>query len=290
VELARITTAAGPAAVITSGDRTSGSLATVDGRSFDDLPALLEAAGGDTARIEPGAGVTLEAARLLPVVGLPRKIVCIGLNYRAHAAETGASIPERPVVFPKWDNALAGPYDDVPLPEESNEVDWEAELAFVFGRRCRRVQAGDAASVVFGFTAANDLSMRDYQKATSQWGPGKTWDRGTAVGPVIVDTAQAGGVSPDLAIRGRRNGTVEQDSRTDDLIFGVPALVEFLTSFMTMEPGDLVLTGTPSGVGFSRTPPEFLQAGDVYEVEIEGIGVLRNRFVAERDWLPKEEA
>jgi len=142
---------------------------------------------------------------------------------------------------------------------------------------------------VFGFTAANDLSMRDYQKATSQWGPGKTWDHGTAVGPVLVDAAQFGAVSPDLAIQGRRNGTVEQDSRTDDLIFGVPALVEFLTSFMTMEPGDLVLTGTPSGVGFSRTPPEFLQPGDVFEVEIEGIGALRNRFVAERDWVAREE-
>ena len=283
MEIARTMTAGGPAVVIATGDRTSGHLATIDGRTFEDLPDLLDAADGDASRIDAGATVDLDA--LLPVVGRPRKIVCIGLNYRGHAAETNVPLPPAPVVFPKWDNALAGPSDDVPLPDESSEVDWEAELAFVFGKRCRRMAAADAASVVFGFTAANDLSMRDYQKATSQWAPGKTWDRGTAVGPVLVDTAQIGSVAPDLAIRGKRNGELVQDSRTNDLIFGVPELVAFLTSFMTMEPGDIVLTGTPAGVGFTRTPPQFLQPGDVFEVEIEGIGSLRNRFVAERDWV-----
>lgn len=266
---------------MTNGARTVGALATVGGNDFDDLPALLEAVDGEPGRITSGAELELSEANMLSVVARPRKVIGIGLNYRAHAAETGADLPARPVVFPKWDNAIAGPYDDIPLPPESSLVDWEAELAFVFSRQCRRVAVADAASVVFGFTAANDLSMRDYQNHTSQWGPGKSWDRGTPVGPVIVDTDQIGSITPDLAIRGRRNGELVQDSRTSDLIYGIPELVAFLTTFMTMEPGDLVLTGTPAGVGIGRTPPEFLAPNDVYEVEIEGIGTLRNRFVPE---------
>jgi acylpyruvate hydrolase len=287
MELARTQTPDGPRVVVTSGARTVGAIATVDGRDFDDLPGLLDAADGEAVRIESGAEVELSEANMLSVVARPRKIIGIGLNYRAHAAETGTPLPDHPVVFPKWDNALAGPFDDVPLPPESTLVDWEAELAFVFCRQCRRVPAEDAASVVFGFTAANDLSMRDYQYHTSQWAPGKSWERGTAVGPVIVDTEQIGGVTPDLAVRGRRNGELVQDSRTADLLYGLPELVAYLSTFMTMEPGDLVLTGTPAGVGIGRTPPEFLAANDIYEVEIEGVGTIRNRFVPEAEWAPR---
>jgi acylpyruvate hydrolase len=289
MELARVRTTDGPRVVITDGGGASAVLATVDGVEFDDLPPLLVAAGGDARNITRGPVLLACAERdFLSVVARPRKIVCIGLNYRSHAAETNAPLPDHPILFPKWDNALAGPFDDVPLPEESHAVDWEAELAFVFGRRCRRVSAAEAGSVVFGFTAADDLSMRDYQNHTVQWGAGKTWDRGTAVGPVVVDVDQIGTVEPDLAIRGRRNGELVQDSRTNDLIFGVPELVAYLTSIMTMEPGDIVLTGTPAGVGIGMRPPQFLAPGDVFEVEIEGIGALRNRFVAERDWVAPE--
>src|SRR5206468_2445331 len=149
--------------------------ATVGGRSFDDLPALLEAAGGDFSNIQPGRGLALREQDTLCLTARPRKIVCIGLNYRAHAAESNAPIPKYPVLFPKWDNALTGPFDDIPLPAESRAVDWEAELTFVFGRRCRRVKAADAASVLFGYTAANDVSMRDWQFHTNQWAPGKCW-------------------------------------------------------------------------------------------------------------------
>ena len=286
MELGRIRTTDGPRVIVTEAGRDAWALATVDGVEFDDLPAMLVAADGDVRRIARGPELLACAQDdFLSVVGRPRKIVCIGLNYRSHAAETNAPLPDHPILFPKWDNALAGPFDDVPLPAESNAVDWEAELAFVFGRRCRRVSAADACSVVFGFTAADDLSMRDYQNHTVQWGAGKTWDRGTAVGPVVVDVDQIGTVEPDLAIRGRRNGELVQDSRTNDLIFGVPELVAYLTSIMTMEPGDIVLTGTPAGVGIGMRPPQFLAPGDVFEVEIEGIGTLRNRFVAERDWV-----
>jgi acylpyruvate hydrolase len=218
---------------------------------------------------------------LLSVVGRPAKIVCIGLNYRLHAEESGAAVPPQPMLFPKWATALTGPYDDIPLPPESEFVDWEAELAFVFGRRCRRVPAVDAGGVVFGYTVANDTSMRDYQTHTTQFAAGKAWERATPVGPYLIAAGALGGARPDLAIRGRLNGGLVQDSRTNDLIFGVGDLVAYLTTIMTMEPGDLVLTGTPAGIGFTADPPRSLHDGDVFEVEIEGLGSLRNRFVRE---------
>lgn len=251
------------------------ALATVGGQEFDDLPALLGAGGA----IEAGADV--KPGDLLPIVGRPGKVICIGLNYAAHAAETGRPPPEYPMLFPKWHTSLTGPYDDVPLPPESQKVDWEAELAFVFGKPARRVRAADAASVVFGYAAANDVSMRDYQRHTAQYTAGKAWDRSTPLGPVLVSADELGGTRPDLSIRGRLNSDTVQDSRTNDLIFGVPELVAYITTAMTMEPGDVVLTGTPSGVGNAMEPPRYLSDGDVYEVEIEGIGSLRNTFRAE---------
>jgi acylpyruvate hydrolase len=256
----------------------STGLATVDGSEFDDLPALLEACGGDAGRISPGSGVELDEGDLLRPVGAPGKIVCIGLNYRLHAEESGASLPQFPMLFSKYLSALTDPGSDIPLPPESSLVDWEAELAFVFGRRCRRVSATDSDAVVFGYTAANDVSMRDFQNHTSQFLPGKTWDRSTPVGPAVIPAGELGGSTPDLAITGTLNGSKVQDSRTNDLIFSVPQLVAYMTTIMTMEPGDIVLTGTPSGVGFAEKPPRGLRDGDVYEVEIEGIGRLTNRF------------
>ena len=249
------------------------ALALVRGQEFEDLPALLESG----AAVEPGDDA-VEPGALLPVVGRPGKVICIGRNYGAHAAERGADVPAHPMLFPKWHTSLAGPNDDIPLPPESSEPDWEAELAFVFGRRARRVPAADAADYVFGFTAANDVTMRDFQRHTQQFTAGKAWDRSTPIGPVLATTDELGGVSPDLAIRGRLNGDTMQDSRTGDLIFPVPELVAYITTTMTMEPGDVVLTGTPAGVGSALDPPRFLRDGDVYDVEIEGIGTLRNTF------------
>jgi acylpyruvate hydrolase len=258
--------------VLLEGDG-SYSLARAGGREFEDVPALL--ASG--ARIETGDAVAPGA--LLPVVGRPGKIICIGRNYGAHAAERGAAVPDHPMLFPKWHTTLTGPHDDIPLPPESSEPDWEAELAFVFGRRARRVRAEDAADYVFGFTAANDVTMRDFQRHTQQFTAGKAWDRSTPLGPALVTVDElGGGASPDLAIHGRLNGELMQDGRTSDLIFSVPDLVAYITLSMTMEPGDVVLTGTPSGVGSALDPPRFLRDGDVFEVEIEGIGSLRNTF------------
>ena len=250
------------------------ALARAGENECEDLPELLAAASSTGIK----AGDSVEPGPLLPVVGRPGKIVCIGRNYGAHAAERGADVPSYPMLFPKWHTSLTGPFDDIPLPPESDEVDWEAELAFVFGRRARRVPAEDAAEVVFGFTAANDVTMRDFQRHTQQFTAGKAWDRSTPLGPVLVTPDELGGVSPDLTIRGRLNGEQMQDGRTSDLTFSVPDLVAYITTTMTMEPGDVVLTGTPSGVGSALDPQRFLRGGDAYEVEIEGIGSLRNTF------------
>jgi acylpyruvate hydrolase len=279
VRLIRAAVDALPRVVVDEDGSTA--VATVNGAEFEDLPELLDACGGDASRIESGRGVEVDDAALLRPLGAPGKIVCIGLNYRKHAAESGAPLPKFPMLFSKWTTALTDPGADIPLPPESSLVDWESELAFVFGRRCRRVSASDAADVVFGYTAANDVSMRDFQNHTSQFLAGKTWDRATPLGPAVVPAAELGGVTPDLAISGTLNGSTMQDSRTSDLIFSIPELVEYMTTLMTMEPGDVVLTGTPSGVGFAMTPPRGLSDGDVYDVEIEGIGRLRNRFVDE---------
>lgn len=265
-----------PRVVVESGGVAA--LATVEGSDFDDVPALLEACSGDASRISAGREIELDENQLLRPVGAPGKIVCIGLNYRLHAEESGASLPQFPMLFSKYLSALTDPGADIPLPPESALVDWEAELVVVFGRRCRRVSASDAGTVVFGYTAGNDVSMRDFQGHTSQFLAGKTWDRSTPLGPAVIPASELGGASPDLAIKGTLNGSTLQDSRTNDLIFSVPELVAYITTIMTMEPGDVVLTGTPSGVGNAEEPPRGLKDGDVYEVEIEGIGRLRNRF------------
>lgn len=268
-----------PVVIARSFDESA--VATVGGREFTDLPELLEASGGDVERISPGRVVEVDDRELLCPLAAPSKVVCIGLNYRLHAQESGEPLPQFPMLFAKWHSALTGPYADIPLPPESSLVDYEAELAFVFGRRCRRVSAAQADSVVFGYTAANDVSMRDFQMHTTQFLAGKSWDRSTPLGPSVVPTGEVGGIEPDLAISGVLGGEIVQDSRTSDLIFGIPQLVEYMTTIMTMEPGDVVLTGTPSGVGFAHTPPRRLSHGDVFEVQIEGIGSLENRFVRE---------
>ena len=277
MRLARVETSGGPIVAIVEG--TDLFRAEVESRGFEDLPELLRAAG-ESRGIGRGAHVAaVESARLLAPVGRPAKIIGIGLNYRAHAAETGQQPPPAPPLFAKWTNTLLGPNDDVPMPSVSNAIDYEAELAFVVGRTCRNVAAAEAAGALLGFTAANDVSARDFQMKTGQWTAGKTFDGFCPLGPWIV-TVDELGPSPDLAIRGRLDGEVKQDSRTSDLIYSVPELLAFLSSIMTLEPGDTVLTGTPSGVGMARKPPRYLRPGETYEVEIERIGSLKNRFVA----------
>jgi acylpyruvate hydrolase len=283
--LARTETHNGPAVVL--GGARGTARAVVEGASFTDLPELIAAADGDWDRIEAGEPVELERGRLLTPVADPRKVLCVGANYKAHAEEANIEAPAHPMIFAKWPSALTGPFDDVGLPPESQFVDWEAELVAVIGRRARRVAPGDVESVVFGYTIANDVSMRDFQIHTSEFEAGKGWDRATPVGPVVVPAAALGGAHPDLGLSGRLNSDTVQEARTSEMIHDVPAVVAYITTWTTLEPGDLILTGTCAGVGALMQPPRRLTDGDVYEISIEGIGTLTTTFRPEVvDGLP----
>ena len=219
-----------------------------------------------------------EACRLLAPVA-PPNILAIGLNYRAHAQESGQALPERPVLFSKATTALLDPEADIVLPRAApNEVDYECELAIVIGRRARNVSADEALDYVLGYTCANDVSARDVQlRLDFQWVRGKSFDTFCPLGPWIETD-----MDPDRApIRTRLNGQVMQESNTSDLIFSCAELIAFLSAGMTLLPGTVIMTGTTSGVGFARKPPVFLQPGDTVEIEVEGIGTLRNGVVAE---------
>ncbi|MBC8329269.1 MAG: fumarylacetoacetate hydrolase family protein [Planctomycetes bacterium] len=244
------------------------------------LPAALELAR--QLELQPSRREELVAAllpreevRLLAPVDMPGKVICIGLNYRDHAAESGMEIPERPLVFSKFGSCVVGPDDAVRLPEGESQTDYEAELAFVIGRHASRVPLERAMEHVLGYTNANDVSARAFQFADGQWTRGKACDTFCPLGPFLL-TADEVADPHQLRIGLRLNGRTMQDSRTDQLVFGIPELVVALSGFVTLEPGDVVLTGTPPGVGFARKPPVYLQDGDVMEVEIEGLGVLRN--------------
>jgi 2-keto-4-pentenoate hydratase/2-oxohepta-3-ene-1,7-dioic acid hydratase in catechol pathway len=239
-------------------------------------PALAEG----TAVARPGSVVAASAVQLLAPVPRPGKIVCIGLNYRDHAAESKMTVPASPVTFSKYVTAVQHPGAPVRLPAISTQVDFEAELAVVIGRRGRHVARERAFAHVLGYTNFNDVSARDMQFADGQWQRGKSCDTFAPMGPAIV-TADEIHDPHDLGIRLRLNGRTMQDSSTSQLIFRIDALIEFLTQTVTLEPGDVIATGTPAGVGFARKPPVFLKAGDVMEVEVEGLGVLSNPVVAE---------
>ena len=212
----------------------------------------------------------------------PGKIICIGLNYRDHAAESNMLIPEKPVVFSKFSTSVIAPGEPVVLPSTSQQVDYEAELAVVIGWRAKNITADRAYDYVLGYTAFNDVSARDFQFADGQWQRGKSCDTFAPMGQTIV-TTDAITDPHKLSIKLVLNGQIMQDSNTDQLIFGVPALIEFLSQTITLEPGDVIATGTPPGVGFARNPPVFLKPGDEMEVLIEGMGGLGNPVVSETD-------
>ncbi len=235
---------------------------------------------------ENGWLVRREDAYWFAPVPRPGKLICIGLNYRDHAAESNLPIPERPVVFSKFSTAVIAPGEPVVLPATSQKVDYEAELAVVIGRRAKSVGASRAYDYVLGYTAFNDVSARDFQFADGQWQRGKSCDTFAPMGQTIVTTDVI--TDPHkLSIKLILNGKTMQDSNTDQLIFGVPELIEFLSQTITLEPGDVIATGTPPGVGFARKPPVFLQAGDEMVVDIEGIGNLGNPVVAAKEAVAK---
>ncbi|MGI5132450.1 fumarylacetoacetate hydrolase family protein [Pseudonocardia sp. CA-107938] len=236
-----------------------------------DTPAGVLAAAAEL----PDEAVAAADVYLCPVVPHPDKIICVGLNYRAHVDETGRDLPTYPVMFTKFASSLIGPRDDILLPAESDQVDYEAELAVVIGRPGRRIPRERAGEHVLGYTVANDVTMRDYQYKTHQWLQGKAWDGSTPLGPYLVLPGEAD-VSA-AGVRTIRDGEKLQDSDTSRLIFDIPTLVATVSEFTTVLPGDLILTGTPGGVGFRRDPQVFLRDGDEITVEVDGIGSLTNR-------------
>jgi 2-keto-4-pentenoate hydratase/2-oxohepta-3-ene-1,7-dioic acid hydratase in catechol pathway len=278
---------AGPAVVLPGG----GLLELKPlGLPWDDLEGIMEAgeeglarvrglAAGGGGRGEPGReGPRREGSRLLCPLTRPEKILCIGKNYADHCREFDSSLPERPILFAKYRNALSGPGDRVVVPALSSAIDYEAELAAVIGKRCRDVSESEALGFVFGYTCANDLTMRDVQREDGQWTRAKSPDGFCPLGPWIV-TADEVPDPQDLPLKLTLNGRVMQDSSTREMVFGVAGLVSFLSRTMTLRPGDVILTGTPAGVGMGKKPPVFLRGGDRVVVDIGGIGSLETLMV-----------
>jgi 2-keto-4-pentenoate hydratase/2-oxohepta-3-ene-1,7-dioic acid hydratase in catechol pathway len=255
---------AGPAG---SGWSSNRSLIQADQRT---RATLLEAA----EKLRSGA-LPLASVRLGPPILDPEKILCMGLNYRDHAEESGLPLPKVPLFFAKFRNSLAGPADEIVLPAASEQVDYEAELAVVIARRCRDVPAEQALDYVAGAMALNDVSARDLQLQVSQWTLGKAIDTFAPCGPALVLLDEIQDLQA-LGIRARVNGRTLQDADTSLMVFGVAEAIAFLTRVMTLEPGDIISTGTPAGVGMARDPQVWLRDGDLVEVEIDGIGTLRN--------------
>jgi acylpyruvate hydrolase len=244
-----------------------------DGRVLPTGRTLLDLLPLDRVEPAPGGDVSLDEIELLPPIDRPGKLICIGLNYRGHAEEAGLEAPETPTFFAKFPNALAAPGATVALPRFSEKVDYEAEVAFVIGERCKDVPASEAMPYVAGYTLLNDLSARDYQFKTPQWMPGKTFDGAAPCGPALVTPDEAG--PPDaIEIELILNGERMQASSTADLVHSIPALVEYLSMLMTLEPGDVIATGTPAGVGSMRDPRVWLKPGDRVEVRSPQLGVL----------------
>ena len=258
-------------AAAATGDDRLADLTSVLGGGDDVLAALRDAAGED--------GVELEEAEFGPAVPSPRRILCLGMNYREHALEGGREVPTWPESFVRGPDSVAPPYGDLVKPALSERFDYEGELGVVIGRGGRYIPAAEALSAVAGFVVLNDGSAREWQRAASQWTAGKNFDGTMPIGPELV-TPDEVDVS-DLELTTRLNGGVMQSARTSQMIIDVPSTIEFFSSFTTLRPGDVIATGTPGGVGFARQPPVWLTPGDVVEVEIEGIGTIRNRVVAE---------
>jgi acylpyruvate hydrolase len=243
-----------------------------------DVGALLAMPGGmgPASSLAPVAQVPQSAVVTQTLVPRPAKVLCIGLNYVSHIAEVGATAPEYPTVFAKFARALIGDGEPIILPSISERVDWEVELVIVVGREVRNANADEAAAAIAGFTIGNDVSARDLQGRTSQWLQGKTCESTTPVGPCLT-TTDVTGAEPDLAISCAVDAVVRQASRTSDLLFKPVDLVVYLSQILTLEPGDLIFTGTPGGVGQGMVPPVYLADGQTVTSSIEGIGTLVNR-------------
>jgi 2-keto-4-pentenoate hydratase/2-oxohepta-3-ene-1,7-dioic acid hydratase in catechol pathway len=269
---------------VVEGSRVIG----LSGAGYNDVLSLIADWGTARSAIESfvkqapqEAAADLGDVTLLAPVPRPPKLICVGLNYRDHAKESGMEIPAVPTIFNKFPNVVIGPGETIVLPKVSAKPDYEAEFAFVIGKGGRQIAKDQWKNHVFGYTIVNDVSARDYQMQTSQWLMGKTFDTFAPMGPWIV-TADEIADPHALDIRMTIGGEVLQNSNTRELIFGVPELIEFLSSVVTLEPGDIVSTGTPAGVGFGHKPPRWLREGDECVVSVQGIGELRNPVTVEK--------
>lgn len=240
-------------------------------RAGQDLAGAAKAAIASNAKRVP-----LASLQLAPVLPEPGKIVCLGLNYYDHAKEGGREKPVYPWFFLRCASSLLAPNAKALRPKVSERLDWEAELAVVIGKTVKHCTLDNALDAVFGYSVFNDISVRDYQKKTPQWSIGKNFDRTGPFGPALVTADELPPGATDLRIQARLNGQVMQDANTRDMIWGVAETIQLLTECMTLEPGDVIVMGTPAGVGQARTPPVWMKHGDVVEIEIENIGLLRN--------------
>ncbi|WOQ16379.1 fumarylacetoacetate hydrolase family protein [Raineyella sp. W15-4] len=273
MRLATLRTPDGTAAARLDGD----TYTLIEG--CDDVSELLaDPDWREVAAAATGTTVPASAADLATLLPAPGKVICAGLNYATHIREMGRELPTYPTLFAKFADSLTGPYDEVVAPAEDPMLDWECELGVAIGADAYRVAEEDAAGCIAGYTVVNDVSMRGFQRRTGEWLQGKIWQSSTPVGPVLVtaDEFDPG----DAAITTRVNGRLMQQANTGDLVFTAAKLVAYVSTIVTLRAGDLLLTGTPGGVGLARDPQVFLRAGDVVEVEVAGLGRLENRFVA----------
>jgi acylpyruvate hydrolase len=250
-----------------------------DGEFPGTLPELITQ-GGDLLRIGRSLGksaaIELNSVRLLPPVPAPPKILCVGLNYDDHLTESGLKKPEYPEIFARFATSLIAHQEPIRRPRESTALDYEAELAVVIGKPGRRISQEQALEHVAGYSLFNDATIRDFQLRTPQWTMGKNFDGTGSFGPWLVTPDAVPPGARGLRIQGRLNGQVMQDARTDQLIFSVQALIELISAGISLERGDVIITGTPGGVGAARKPPVFMKPGDIFEVEIERLGLLTN--------------
>lgn len=245
---------------------------------FEEFNQLFAQENWQDAAARQGRHIPLASARYERLLQ-PAHVFCIGLNYKGHIQETGKPTPEYPTVFAKFASSLTSPRSEIALPTSSSEVDWEVELGIVIGKPARNISASQAPDFIAGYTIVNDISMRDWQSRTNQWFQGKNFEASTPVGPYLVTPDEIDGAR-DLRISCSINGEIMQDGRTSDLLFGPSELVAYISQFTTLLPGDLIASGTPSGVGMAKVPKRFLEDGEVLSSEIEGMGKMSNRFVA----------
>ena len=244
--------------------------------NLPDVGAVL--ASEDWQELPTVAGPEPLTADLVQPILRPGKILCVGLNYHDHAAEVGKTAPEIPTIFSKVATSLAAPHAEIEIPAVSTEIDWEAELTIVIGKSVKNADEESARAAIAGYTVMNDVSMRDWQRRTTEWFQGKNFDASTPIGPVVVTADEVDPVA-GLTVETILNESVEQNGNTSDMVFNPVQVVQYLSQFLTLEPGDIIATGTPAGVGAGQNPKKFIQSGDVLTTRIEGIGELVNRFI-----------